>query len=123
MAGPLVGLFLLYSTRTGHIGLLGSQLLLVDHQNFYHLGSGPRIFYRKHFIMLDDILVFTGTSLLPVFDSQYLRQNIQPVVTAGIKVDRKTLLIKLLQSAHPIVKAAIASLSCLAIAMLILLAL
>jgi hypothetical protein len=122
MAGPLVGLFLLYSTRTGHIGLLGSQLLLVDHQNFYHLGSGPRILYRENFIMLDDILVFTGTNLLPVFDSKQLLQTIQPIATAGIKVDRKTLLIKLLQSAHPIVKATTASLSCLALAMLVLLA-
>ncbi len=122
LAGPLVALFLLYSTRTGHIGLLGTQLLLVDHQNFYHLGSGPRVYYRKHFIMLDDILVFTGSSLLPVFDSTHLRQKIQPVVTAGIKIDRKTLVIKLLQSAHPLVRGSIACLGCLALATLILLA-
>lgn len=122
LAGPMVALFLLYSTRTGHIGLLGTQLVLVDHQNFYHQGSGPRIYYRKYFIMLDDVLVFSGSSLLPVFDSKDLRQNIQPLVTAGIKIDRTTLLIKLLQSAHPLAKGSIACLSCLALATLILLA-
>ncbi|MFK8051125.1 MAG: hypothetical protein AB8B81_22070, partial [Halioglobus sp.] len=122
LIGPLIGLFLMYTAHTGHIGVLGTQLLLVDHHNFYHLGSGPRIFYRKHFVMLDDILVFTGTGLLPVFDIQHLRKNIQPIVTAGIKVDRKTLLVKLIESAHPILKSSIAIMGCLGIAALILLA-
>jgi hypothetical protein len=104
LTGPAIALFLLYSGRPGHIGVVDKKLLLVDHNNLYHLGQGARIFYRNHFIMVDDVAIFTGTAALPVFDSGRQTNALAEIVSAGIKVDRKTVFIKLLQSGHPLAR-------------------
>ncbi len=121
LSGPAIALMLLAAANTGHIGLLNDQLLLVDHNNIYNLGSGPRIHFRERFLMMDDVVVFVGTPLLPAFAEQQLRQRVAQRVLAGIKVDRKTVLIKLINGGHPLVQGAIATATTVLTAMLILL--
>jgi hypothetical protein len=119
--GPAIALFLLHASRRGHVGRLEDKLLLVDHNNSYHLGRGPRILYRKDFLMIDDVVVFIGTSFLPSFDPQQLAGQILPLAAAGIKVDRKTVMIKLLQGGHPLAKGAMACMTSTFLATLVLL--
>ena len=119
--GPAIALFLLHSSRRGHVGRLDDKLLLVDHNNSYHMGRGPRILYRKNFLMIDDVVVFIGTNFLPSFDPQQLAGQILPLAAAGIKVDRKTVMIKLLQGGHPLAKGAMACMTSTFLATLVLL--
>lgn len=123
LSGPAFALFLFHSGRPGHIGVVDKKLLVVDHNNLYHLGQGPRIFYRKHFVMVDDVAVFTGTAALPVFDPGPQTNELAEIVSAGIKVDRKTVFIKLLQSGHPVARGALSCLATTVLAALTLLAL
>ncbi|MEH6568776.1 MAG: hypothetical protein V7709_06865, partial [Halioglobus sp.] len=123
LTGPAIALFLFHSGRPGHIGVVDKKLLVVDHNNLYHLGQGPRIFYRKHFVMVDDVAVFTGTAVLPVFKPGPQTNELAEIVAAGIKVDRKTVFIKLLQAGHPVARGALACLVCTVSAALTLLAL
>ena len=78
--------------------------MLVYHHNHYHIGAGPRVLYRDSFLMIDDILLFTGNAMLPVFDADQL-SSIKPAVEAGIRVERKVIWVHLLQSRHPIASA------------------
>ena len=121
LTGPVIAFFLYKSSPHGHIGMLDDRLVLVDHKNYYHLGRGPGILYRAHFLMIDDVVVFTGTRLLPVFNREQLAGNITPVSEAGIKVDRKTVMVKLLQAGHPLARGALACAVAATIAALILL--
>lgn len=100
LAGPAIAWYLLYSTPAGHIGMQNQRLLLVDHNNNYNFGSGSRIQYRGSFIFVDDIAVFCGNVLLPAFNINQLDTIVFPATRAGIKIDRKTLWVKLLQSGH-----------------------
>ena len=101
---------------------MGDKLVVVDHRNFYHLGSGPRILFRQHFLLVDDVAVFTGLGFLPAFDQEQLSNEIRPMAEAGIKVDRKTVMIKLLEAGHPLAKGAVATLASTLLAALLLLA-
>jgi len=121
LTGPVVILALLWPSKPGHIGILGNQLILVDQHNMYHMGSGPRIYYRDNFLIMDDIVVFLGTRALPVFSAEQLAEHIVPRALAGIKIDRKTVIIKLLQSGHPLAKGMLASIACAVAAIICLL--
>jgi hypothetical protein len=121
LAGPGIALFLIHSGQPGHIGVLRDQLMVVDHTNTYHLGSGPNIHYRRHFVLIDDVVVFTGSRWLPVFDQQQLQARVAPLAHAGIKVDRKTVAVKLLEEGHVLARAAATCLASTGLAGLLLL--
>ena len=114
------GLALLGRSHIGHIGILAEQLLLVDHSGMYHLGEGPRIQYRGPFLLIDDVVVFSGSKNLPTFSSKQVRSGVTPLARAGIKVDRTTVLIKLLQGQHPLAQGVLACLATLTIALALL---
>jgi hypothetical protein len=108
LTGPALFIGFLWRSPTGHIGLAADGLVLVDHGDTYHLGTGSKIHSRNRFLLMDDVVVFTGSSILPVFDNEQLQQHVLPQSIAGVRVDRKTLWIKVIQSRHPIAKGLLA---------------
>jgi hypothetical protein len=120
LAGPAAALILLQRSDPGHIGILDSELLLVDHTGMYHLGSGGRIQCRGPFLMLDDVTVFTGTQLLPAFSPAEIAQRVAPLAAEGVRVDRKIVTVKLLQARHPLALGAVAILAACAAALALL---
>jgi hypothetical protein len=101
LSGPGIVLLLLSRTPIGHIGILQGRLLLVDHNGMYHLAGGSTVQYRGPFLLIDDVVVFCGNHLLPVFAPLQLQNLVHPLAQGGVKVDRNTIVVKLLQSRHP----------------------
>ncbi len=101
-----VALFVLIPLRSpgGHIAVFGEHLLLVDHDNLYHLGTGSAIHYRGNFIMIADVVVYAGSYLWPSFDTNVVRQAVVPLAAGGIRIDRKTLWVKLAERWHPLLQ-------------------
>ena len=108
LSGPAIALLLLSRQPVGHIGITGDRLLLVDHSGQYHLAGGPRLHYRGPFLSIDDIVVFSGSRLLPAFSRARLEQHVRPTDMGGVKVDHRTIAIKLLECRHPLALGAIA---------------
>ncbi|MCB1687307.1 MAG: hypothetical protein KDI33_02420 [Halioglobus sp.] len=121
LSGPAMALLLLSRQPIGHIGVLGDRLLLVDHSGQYHLAGGPRLHYRGPFLSIDDIVVFSGSRLLPAFCPGPLQKLVRPPALGGIKVDHRTIAIKLLESRHPLALGAIAMVATAAAGALLLL--
>jgi len=119
LLGPGIGLLLLQRSHCGHLGILRQQLVLVDHSGMYHLGSDGRLQYRGPFLMIDDVVLFTGTRLFPAFSPAQLQDKVHALAEGGVRVDRKTVLVKLLQSQHPLVRALEICLASLCLALLI----
>ena len=107
----------------GNIGAISPRLLLVDPAGTYHLGGGSRIQYRGSFLLLNDVAVFTGNRLIPVFEPDQLREHISPLARSGVRVDRKTLAVKLLESRHPVALAFLAMIVSAGAALAVLIAL
>ena len=107
LSGPALALLLLQRSEPGHIGTDRGKLLLVDHNGMYHLGRDARIQYRGPFLMIDDVVLFTGSRLLPVFDPGQISAQVMPLAAGGVRVDRKILSVKLLQSRHPLALGAV----------------
>ena len=120
MAGPALALVLVQRRTIGGIALHGQRLVLVDHAGLYHLGEGPQVSYRGHFILIDDVVVFTGNRLLPGFDPGQLGHDLRPRLAGAVRVDANTVMIKLLQAQHPLAQGALAILICLGAALAIL---
>jgi hypothetical protein len=120
LSGPVIGIILLYRSSIGNIGHSGETLALVDQNKLYHIGRGPQIHYRNRFLIVGDVVVYIGASLLPTFERRQLQQLI-PLAEAGIKVDRKAVWIKLMQARHPLALGALASLLCLLTAIVLVL--
>ena len=99
-----LALYLVFRSAPGHLGASGENLVMVDHLNHYHIGAGPRVMYRNNFLMIDDVLLFTGNGILPVFDAPRLA-TLGPAIEAGIRVERKVIWVHLLQSRHPMATA------------------
>ena len=110
-SGPAIALLLFSRSPSGHVGVLQQQLLLVDHKHMYHLGGGSRLQYRGPFLLIDDVVVFTGTRLLPVFSRPQILELVAPLANEGIRVDRKTIFVKLLQCKHPLARGVVAVLA------------
>ena len=110
-SGPAIALLLFSRSPSGHIGVLQQQLLLVDYTHMYHLGGGSRLQYRGPFLLIDDVVVFTGTRLLPAFSRPQILERVAPLANEGIRVDRKTIFVKLLQCRHPLARGAVAVLA------------
>ncbi|KAA1192461.1 hypothetical protein F0M18_07260 [Pseudohalioglobus sediminis] len=102
LLGPALALQLLLRSPPEHAGIHDNQVLLVDYREMYHLAAGPRLQYRGPFVVVDDVIIFVGTRLLPGLDPQQVKTLLAPRVSAGIRVDRKTIAVKLLQSRHPL---------------------
>jgi hypothetical protein len=94
--------FALQKTSHGHIGLQGDNLILVDHTNTYRVGAGPSIQYFDNYIMIDDVIVSLGNPLLRAFADEPLQETFKPVVSRGIRVDRATVQVKMIQNRHPL---------------------
>jgi hypothetical protein len=92
----------LLRARRCHLGVLDDRLILVDHTNTYRVGSGPKIQYFKNYVMIDDVIVYLGNALWGAFAAEPLHQRFEPVFNTGIKVDRATLQVKLIQRRHPV---------------------
>jgi hypothetical protein len=120
LLGPAVALILLQRSEPGHIGVAREKLLLVDHHGTYHLGRDSRIQFRGPFLIIDDVTVFTGTRLLPAFDPERIKTQVRPKANGGVRVDRKILSVKLLQSKHPLALGTLAILACSAAALALL---
>jgi len=120
-SGPAIALTLMATSRPGHVGVLDDRLILVDHNNIYHIGGGARVHYRNNFLLLDDIAVYVGDKLLPVFSTEQLSLNIAPLARAGVKVNRKTVVVKLGQSSHPLTRGLITCAVCMGGALVCLL--
>ncbi len=103
--GPAAALIILARSPGGHIGRMDDQLLLVDHSGTYHWASGARIHYRSHFLLIDDVVVYLGNRHLPLFDPVPLNE-IVPLINRGIKIQRRAVVVRLLQARHPLIKAA-----------------
>ncbi len=93
--------YAIYQSWGCHLGRLGDQLVVVDHKSTYRVGRGPRIQYVNNYVMIEDVIVYLGNPLLPQFAHEPLQQEFEPIVTRGIKVDRTTLRLKLINSRHP----------------------
>ncbi len=113
--------YAIYQSWGCHLGRLGDQLVVVDHKSTYRVGRGPRIQYVNNYVMIDDVIVYLGNALLPQFSHEPLQQDFEPVVTRGIKVDRTTLRLKLINSRHPMFYGGAGLAFSLAAALLILL--
>ncbi|MEP4484290.1 MAG: hypothetical protein ABJ013_01565 [Halioglobus sp.] len=108
LSGPAITLYMLYRAPVGFIGNRDDTLVLVDHNGLYHMGAGPRIQYHSRFLLIDDVVVFTGASLLPTFEPKQLKA-LEGTITAGVKVESKAVWIRLLQAQHAL---AIGSIVC-----------
>jgi len=84
-----------------HLGLLDGNLIVVDHTSTYRVGTGSSIQYFHNYVMIDDVIVYLGNPLLQQFASGPLQEKFAPVVHTGIKIDRTTLQVRLIQSRHP----------------------
>lgn len=104
-----------------HLGLLEDKLIVVDHTNTYRVGTGPSIQYLRNYVMIDDVIVYLGNPLLSHFASEPLQQKFQPVMQTGIKIDRTTLRVKLIQSRHPMLLGILGLLLATGIALLLIL--
>ncbi len=93
--------FALQRACSCHLGILGDRLIVVDHTNTYRVGAGPKIQYLHNYVMIDDVIVYLGNRLVSQFANEPLHQRFQPLFTTGIKVDRATLRVKLIQRRHP----------------------
>ena len=51
--------------------------------------------------MIDDVIVYLGNAVVEQFAHEALEEKFQPLFNTGIKVDRTTLRVKLIQSRHP----------------------
>jgi hypothetical protein len=104
LSGPAIALILFQRSEPAHVGTLEEQLILVDHRQMYHAASGHRIQHRGPFLLIDDVVVFVGSNALPALSMEQFAATVAPVVNKGTRVDRKTVLVKLLDSGHPLAR-------------------
>jgi len=121
LTGPAIALQIFIRSEQEHAGFHEEQVVLVDHREMYHLAQGPRIQYRGPFVLIDDVVIFTGNTWLPSLNPLQVRKQLEPRVTAGVRVDRKTVAVKLLQSRHPLAQGVVAIVGCTLLATLLLL--
>lgn len=108
LCGLAVALLLVQRSPPVHVGALDDKLILVDHRQVYHVASGSRIQYRGHFLVIDDVVVHTGSRILPEIAPEQFDGVVVPLLGAGARVDRKTIGVKLVEAHHPVARAAIA---------------
>ncbi|MFV8817074.1 hypothetical protein [Haliea sp. E17] len=121
LGGPFLALQILKRSPLDRIGLLKGQCVLVDHLERYHSGGAARVKRCGPFLFIDDIVVFTGTALIPALASLPLLQSLA-VAGQGIRhVPSGEVVIRLLESRHPLARAALTGLATTATALLVVL--
>ncbi|QIB64240.1 hypothetical protein [Kineobactrum salinum] len=95
----------------GHIGVRGTELVLVDHRGVYQIGAGPQIHRHRYFLLLDEVLVYTGSRWLPEFETAEWRQFMPPVLANAQRLDSGRLLVMLCEHRHPLLPLAAGSLA------------
>ena len=93
--------FALHRAAGCHLGLHDGNLIVVDHTSTYRVGTGPNIQYFHNYVMIDDVIVYLGNPLLKQFAGGPWQEKFAPVVHTGIKIDRTTLRVRLIQNRHP----------------------
>lgn len=106
LAGPLAAWQAVKRAPAGHIGCNDGMLVLCDHRDIYQRGAGAQIARRGNFLILDDVVVYCGGAVLPAFDPQQLHNLTGKVISGGVRVDRKTLWVKLMEGGHPFARGA-----------------
>lgn len=97
--------FLTLPARLGvqrnHLGVLGKQLILVDHRGVYHVGNGIQLQQHPLFLRAEDVIVYTGSGRRAFAADAW--PLVQPTLAAAGKADTATVLVTLLESRHPLV--------------------
>ena len=124
VSGGVAGYFYaIYQSWDCHMGLLEDELVVIDHNNAYRIGKGPKIQYVNNYVMIDDVIVYLGNRLVQQFDPKPLRHRFAPLVRRGIRVDKTTLRLKLINSRHPMFYGSVGlALAALAATLLVILA-
>ena len=107
LAGPYAALLLLQRSEPEHIGILGAQLLLVDHGACTSSAVVPAFTIAA---LPDDRRRGCIHRNPPAarFLPAAIATRVAPVAAEGIRVDRKIVTVKLLQSRHPLALGAVA---------------
>ncbi len=102
LCGPAIALLLIARRPPGNIAVSDDALVIVDHRDMYHMGGTAQVQHRGNFLFIDDVALFAGNRLLPAFAPQQWRNKVATIAASGARVDRKTVLVKLLESRNPI---------------------
>lgn len=120
LAGPLILLQTLLRSPVDHVGLLGDRLVLVDHHERYHSGDNARTAYRGPFLFIDDIVVYTGTALLPAIDTKARQRRLAPRLRGASRAPWTEVLTRLRESKHPLARGGTAAIAALTIGLLVI---
>lgn len=99
--GPCNALLQRLGAGQGHLGVLGKQLILVDHRGVYHVGNGIQLQQHPLFLRAEDVIVYTGPKRRRAFAADAW-PLVQPTLAAAGKADTGTILVALLESRHPL---------------------
>jgi hypothetical protein len=91
--------------RQNHLGVLGKQLILVDHRGVYHVGNGIHLQQHPLFLKAEDVIVYTGLGRRAFAADAW--PLVQPTLTAAGKADTAAVVVTLLESGHPLALAAV----------------
>ncbi|MDO8861265.1 hypothetical protein Q6D67_06080 [Haliea sp. E1-2-M8] len=117
--GRLTALLRRLGASQGHLGVLGKQLILVDHRGVYHVGNGIQLQRHPLFLRTEEVVLYTGPGRRRAFAADAW-PLVQPALTAAGKADTGTIVVALLESRHPLALTA-AGLLALALASAVLL--
>ncbi len=106
--------------RRGHLGVLGKQLILVDHRGVYHVGNGIQLQQHPWFLRAEDVIVYTGPDRRRAFAADAW-PLVQPTLAAAGRADTGTVLVALLESRHPLALSTVGLLVLLLVAATLLL--
>ncbi len=120
LGGPLIVLQTLLRSPADHVGLLGDRLVLVDHRERYHCDQPDRTAFRGPFLFIDDIVVFTGTALLPAIDPASKYPLLASQLRNAVPASWSEILTRLRESNHPLARGSMAALAALALALFII---
>ena len=86
--------------QQNHLGVLGKQLILVDHRGIYHVGNGIHLQQHPLFLLTEDVIVYTGSGRRAFAADAW--PLVQPTLAAAGKADTATVVVTLLESRHPL---------------------
>ncbi len=98
LIAELVGL---YQGSFAYLGILGDRLILVDPDSTYRVARTSRLQHRERHLMIDDVIVCLGNRFQHLFEPSELEEFVQPLMMRGIRTDRLTLQIKMIETGHP----------------------
>lgn len=102
LAGPSLGLWLLARAPLGMLALHGSQLVLVDHRGCYRQAPARQACWNSGFIALGDLLICTGSPLLPMLDTDATHRELGLLLSQSPRLPPATAAVLLLDARHPL---------------------